>query len=197
MKALKHFHKDLVDILGYMVQVETAIGFWREQMKGLMGERRIAPSTPVPFGSGDPRQPDATYQYETTLEDLIAASEKEGINYIVHHRCILVLVVASWEDCHRRLIACECGIDKNDVKSDVFHDLNKYRQAILHAGGRLDSKPKALHLFRKGDEIVLSASQMDAIFRDLIDELNRIGREYYYIDPEFTFEKRLHGQQQA
>ena len=197
MKALKNFHQDLVDIFGYMVQVETAIGFWREKMKGLMGEGEIAPSTLVPFGAGDPRRPDATYQYETPIEDLIAASEKEGINYIIHHRCILVLVVASWDDCYRRRIACECGIEENDVKSDVVHDLNKYRQAILHAGGRLDSKSKVLRLFRKGDEVDLNTSQMGALFRELIDELNRIGREYYHTDPEFTFEKRLHGPQRA
>ena len=197
MKALKNFHQDLVDIYGYMVQVETAIGFWREKMKGLMGEGGIAPSTLVPFGAGDPRRPDATYQYETPMEDLIAASEKEGINYIVHHRCILVLVVASWEACYRRRIACECEIEEDDVKSDVFHDLNKYRHAILHAGGRLDSKLKVLRLFRKGDEVDLNTSQMGALFRDLIDELNRIGREYYHTDPEFTFEKRLHGPQRA
>ena len=191
MKALKHLYKDLFDIYGYMIEVKTAIGFWREKMKAL-GEGE-APSLPVSFGSGTPRRPDATYQHKTTIEDLIAASEKGGRNYIVHYRCILVLVVASWEDCYRRHIACECGTEKNDVKSDVFHDLNKYRQAILHAGGRLDSKPKAFHMFRKGEEVVLTYSHMHTIFKELRDELNRIGKEYYCADPKFTFEKRLHG----
>ncbi|MCY4519254.1 MAG: hypothetical protein OXC13_00575, partial [Caldilineaceae bacterium] len=44
-------------------------------------------------------------------------------------------------------------MDKNDVQSDVFHDLNKYRQAILHRSNRLGSKPKALPYFKEGDEV--------------------------------------------
>ena len=177
-----------------MIDLGTLPPFGGEQPADITGAGS-GDSTHVLYG--DPRRPDATYQYETPMEDLIAASEKEGINYIAHHRYILVLVVASWDDCYRRRIACECGIEENDVKSDVFHDLNKYRQAILHAGGRLDSKLKVLRLFRKGDEVDLNTSQMGALFRDLIDELNRIDREYYHTDPEFTFEKRLHGPQRA
>ena len=83
-------------------------------------------------------------------------------------------------------------MDKNDVQSDVFHDLNKYRQAILHRSNRLGSKPKALPYFKEGDEVSPTSDQIELIFRGLIDdELNRIGREYYHTDLGFRFDKRL------
>ncbi|MCY4521639.1 MAG: hypothetical protein OXC13_12780, partial [Caldilineaceae bacterium] len=155
MKALIEFHDDLVDIYGYTAQIETAISTWRDWMNQQVNNGGgTTLSNTLSFGNpGDPNLPDAKYQYRATLGDLISASGKSGRTSILHRRYILVLVVAAWEDGYRPLIARECNMDKNDVQSDVFHDLNKYRQAILHRSNRLGSKPKALPYFKEGDEV--------------------------------------------
>ena len=193
MKALKQLHNDLVDIYGYKLQVQAAIACWRKELERPLATGQTTPSHSLLFGPGDPNLPDAKFQYQATLGNLMAASDRSGINFIIHFRCILVLVVATWEDRCRELIARECNKAKNDIKSDVFHDLNKYRQGILHVDNRLDEKPKVLPYLNVGDEISLTSEQMDSIFRELINELNRLGREYYDTDPDFSFDKRLYG----
>ena len=191
MKELTHFHDEILDIYGYMVQVGAAIGKWQKLLSAQIASRQTTLRNTMFFGNSDPNTPGAKYQYKRTLRDLIDASSKTGITSVIHRRSVVVLVVASWEDRYRKRIADECGLAKNDVTSDVFHDLNRYRQAILHASGKLQKEPKALRFFRKGDEVALTDDQMDSIFRNLIDELNRIGTEIYGKNPRFSFDKQL------
>ena len=110
---------------------------------------------------------------------------------MIHRRSVIVVLVASWEDRFCKRIADECGIAKDDVTSDLFHDLNRYRQAILHASGKLREDAKLLRFFRREDRVALTEDQMDSIFRMIIDELNRIGTEFYDSNPGFDFDKRL------
>ena len=191
MKELANFHDELIDIYGYMVQVGAAIGQWHKILATQVNSRRTRPTNTMFFGSDDPSAPGAKYQYRRTFAELIEASAQKGITSNVHRRSVVVLVVASWEDRYRKRIAEECGVRKNTLTSDLFHDLNRYRQAILHAGGKLREEPKALRLFEKGDEVTLTNDQMDTIFREIIDELNRIGTELYGKNPRFSFDKQL------
>lgn len=191
MKELTDFHDEIIDIYGYMVQVGVAISQWNKMLRSQLTSPKTTPRNTMFFGKGAPNVPGAKYQYKRTFGELVAASEKDGITSIVHRRSVVVLVVASWEDRYRKRIADECGLVKNDVTSDLFHDLNRYRQAILHADGRLREKPKVLRFFRKGDRVALTGEQMDSIFRKLIDELNRIGTDFYGQDPRFDFDKQL------
>ena len=199
MKALIELHNELVSIYGYNVEVQTAIAFWNRKTTRLVNSGNgTTLSHTMFFGPGDPNLPDTKYQYRSTLRDLITASGKSGINSIRHRRYILVLVIAAWEDHYRERIACECNKKcKNEIESAVFGDLNKYRNAIVHKRGRLDATPKALRYFAKGDEISPTSDHIDSIFRDLIDELNRLGREYYNTDPELVFARRLNNAAQT
>lgn len=193
MKALIELHNELIGIYGYKVQVQAAIAAWNQLTTNIVeSENGTTRSHTMFFGQSSPEFPDAEYQYRETFGNLITASGKSGINSIRHHRYILVLVYASWEDHYRSRIACECNLVKDDVKSALFGDLNKYRRAILHARSRLASKPEVLPYFAKDDEISPTSDQMFAIFQDLIGELNRLGREYYDTDPELGFGRRLH-----
>ena len=146
----------------------------------------------VRFGRGDPDSPAAECQHQTTAKDFIAGTGSSGRISILHCRYILVLVVAAWEGGSRPRIARECNKDKNDVKSAVFGDLNKYRRAILHSRSRLTSKPEVLPYFAKDDEISPTSDQVLLIFQDLIGELNCLGRKYYATDPELVFGRKLH-----
>ena len=193
MNELSRFHGEIVDIYGYMVQVNMAILQWNAFLKARIPEGSTTPDNTIFFGKGDPNRPGAKYQYHARYGDLIDASGKRGITSIIHRRSIVVLLVASWEDGYRARIAKECGIGKNSLESDVFHDLNKYRQAILHAGGKLQVEPKEIDFFAKGDIVELTENHMDSIFRLVVHDLNRIGQAHYGTDFKFTFEKDLNG----
>ena len=188
---LSRFHDEVVDIYGYMVQVNMAIMQWKKLLNALISASSTTPDNTMFFGDGDPTRPGAKYQYQARYRQLIDASGERGLTSILHRRSVIVFLVASWEDNYRARIAKECGITKNELKSDVFHDLNKYRQAILHAGGKLRAAPKAIDFFGNGDTVELTNSQMDSIFRLVVHDLNRIGQVHYDADFAFTFDKAL------
>ena len=190
MKALIEFHNSLDALYGYYAEVETAIACWhRYKTRRLSGSG----TSDMLVGRGDSDLPNAEYQHQTTAGASIAGTGRSGRIPILHRRYILVLIVAAWEDGYRGPIARECNKKcKKEIESDVFHDLNKYRQGVLHASGRLDETPKVLSYFAKGDEVSPTSDQIDLVFQGLADELNRIGEKYYGQDPGLVFSRKLH-----
>ena len=194
MNALLGLHEELLAILGYEVQMSAALHQWRTFLKKLSkskGKHRGS-ERKLFFGSGDPNDSNASYRVVNTLSRLISASGKNGVNSAITRRSVIALVYSVWEDQYRQKIAEECGLsDKNDISSDVFHDLNKYRQAIMHAGGRLDREPTVIKFFGRGEQVSLTDDHMHKLFSILVEELNRIGKIYYKSDPALVFDKPL------
>ena len=190
MKALRAFHDNVVEIFGYLMQVHAALVFWRDFLNDRIRDGS-SPNRTIYFGNDDPSNPDPKYQYRRTFAELIKDMGRSGTTLIVLRQSVVVLLVASWEDHHRALIAGECGLERNDLKSDVFHDLNRYRQAILHGGGILREDAKKLQFFGRGQRVDLTAKHMGSIFHMVVEELNEFGVRHYGGNPEFTFDKSM------
>ena len=190
MKAITDLYEEFVSLYGYYLEVREAVRKWRDFLTTNMKYR----DKRLFFGPGDPNRPNATYQYVRTFAWLIDASDDNGINVSIHRRSVIAFSYALWEDQYRGRIAHECKLaNKNKIKSDVFYDLNKYRQAILHSGGRLAAEPKVIRFFNRGEEVLLTDDHMYELFSLLVGELNRLGREYYRQDPQFSLDRPLNG----
>ncbi|MYA85518.1 MAG: hypothetical protein F4Y12_08020 [Acidimicrobiaceae bacterium] len=197
MEELAGFRRELDDTYGYYAQVNAAIGFFRDDLDKKYGQL-LGPDSPVRFGVGDANRPDASYRHERTYSEVVADFSRHGRLQAVHIRSVIVLIVALWEDTYRCRIANELQLEnKNDLKSDVFHDLNRYRQGILHRYGTLGEEPKVLHYIRKGQEVLLTSDDMEQLFSTIVDELNKIGEEHYGQNPDFRFKMPLHGHPSA
>ena len=197
MEELAGFRRELDDTYGYYAQVNAAIGFFRDDLDKKYGQL-LGPDSPVRFGVGDPNRPDASYRHERTYSEVVADFSRHGRLQAVHLRSVIVLVVALWEDKYRGRIANELQLENRDVlKSDVFGDLNKYRNAILHAEATLREEPRVLPFFRKGQQILLTSEHMETVFSTIVDELNKIGEEHYGQNPDFRFKMPLHGHPSA
>ncbi len=189
MKALKEFHRELVEIYGYGVQVSTALTFWHQWLNKQLSSQTTTPGNEMFFGKSDPNDPDAFYVYRRTFGYLLAASKSDGDTSVIHRRNLVTLLYTSWEDRHRNRIAKEAGLDdKNNLGSDVFGDVRMYRHAIMHAGGRLGAEPRVFRFFGKGDRVTLTAGHIEVIFKAAIDDLNRIGEEFFGTNPRLNFE---------
>lgn len=193
MKALRECHGDVIDIYGYGVQVTLGLNLWREWLRELISSGKVRNlDLPVAFGQGHPKRPEAAYQYQRDFRYFLAVSDKDGTTQVIHRRSMVTLLCSAWEDRHRALIAKELGFKcKNELESDVFKDVNVYRRAIIHAGGKLRDEPKVFHFFRRGEVVSLTDDHIDTIFRRVVDELNRIGRDHYGADPQFNFDQPL------
>ena len=199
MRSLLELYSELNGIYGYDIQIRAALHHWQQHLRQIYENSnsgaRNGQDRRLFFGKGEPNKPNANYQYVRSFNELIAASEKNGFNATVHGRSVIVLTYSIWEERYRSMIAEECNLScKNDVESEVFYDLNKYRQAILHADGRLDRDASVIGIFRRGDLISPDEEQMHDLFSTLIDELNRIGLVYYGGFPGLVLDRPLNAQ---
>ena len=196
MDALTDFHRQLIDIYATSVEIEAGIirfSEWLGEQERAIVNRDYR-QKPVAVIRDDPNSPSTKYQFKKTLGHLQADSMENGLNIQFHRKGVIALTYAIWEDNYRGKIAAECRLKsrkKNDVRSDVFADLNKYRQAILHVDGRLDRDSEILNFFVKGDVVEFSEPQMHELFAQLVEELNRIGGEYYGANPGLTFDSPI------
>ena len=193
MSGLKRFHGELMSIFASSIETEMGFLLLVDWLGEALKDPRVETFFPVQLGKGDPRLSSTIYQYEKPLEELIRDSREGGQNVRLYRNGVIALTYALWEEEYRATIATECGLaSKNEVGSDVFQDLNKYRQAILHRGARLGREPTKMSFFAKGDIVSFTKDQMHDLFAQLIEELNRIGEEYYGQNPGFTLDKPLH-----
>ena len=193
MSGLKRFHGELMSIFASNVETEMGFLLLVQWLSGVLKDPRVEASFTVQLGKGDPHLTSTTYQYEKPLEELMRDSKEGGQNVRLYRNGVISLTYALWEENYREIIATECGLaSKDEVLSDVFQDLNKYRQAILHRGGRLDREPVKMGFFAKGDVVSFTKDQMEDLFAQLIKELNRLGEEYYGQNPGFTLDRPLH-----
>ena len=155
MQALFKMHEDILDMYAYHAETCSALHHWGEHLKRHIKDPKKA-NQKIFFGRSDPNVPDAKFQYSKTVDKAIADSIKNGAHESSLRRSVFALTYAIWEDQYRQQIAYECDLNnKNDIESDVFHDLNRYRQAVLHAGGRLVDTPKVIKFFKSpaGNEL--------------------------------------------
>ena len=180
MIGLRRFHDDLITIFSSSVETEMGFRLLVKWLRELESDPRVEPSFTVQIGKGDPHLISTKYHYEKPLEKLIRDSKEGGTNVRLHRNGVISLAYAIWEEEYRAIIVQECDLArKNEVESDVFQDLNKYRQAILHRGARLGREPTAMCFFAKGDLVSFTEDQMHELFARLIEELNGIGETYY------------------
>ena len=196
MEALKELYERLIDLYAYNVDMDLALDCWRKFLETELMQGGTTPDNFIFFShAGEPNQPGATYQVSRRLRSVIDNAKEDGRNVRFHRNAVVVLAYALWEDEYRGRIAEECKFTgrkaKNNIKSDVFRDLNRCRQAILHVSGRLDTGLLALRLFRTGDAVSFRSDQMYELFAALVRELNRIGEVYYEKNPEFIFDRTL------
>ena len=191
MQAILGFYHRLTDLYEFQVETEMAIRLWAERLGNMATTGRSTLDNRMFFGKDDPNSPDALYHAVRTYRDLIHDAGEGGRNLRLHRNGVIAIAYSLWEDSSRGAMASECNLSKNAIKSDVFQDLNKYRQAILHVDGKLDRKPKVMKFFKVGEVVSFTQGQMDHLFADLISELNRLGKTYYDQDPGLSLDKSM------
>ena len=191
MNAIVALYHRLTDLYEFQVETAAAIRLWSNRLREITGTGNTSLDNRMFFGKDDPNSPDALYQAVRTHRDLIHDASEGGRNLRLHRNGAVTSAYALWEDQYRAAIASECNLPKNAIESDVFQDLNKYRQAILHVDGKLDRRPKVMKFFKVGEVVSFTRDQMDSLFAELISELNRLGKTYYGQDPGLSLDKHL------
>lgn len=104
--------------------------------------------------------------------ELEAAADPHGQTPVTLAQQWIVSTYHRWDDVHRPHMAKLCGVQLNNVTSDVFGDLRRFRNDIIHhkgvASADLPPKTVVLRWFRVGDVIDCN----DEHFAELMTKLS-------------------------
>ena len=152
MQAVLELYDEFIDLYSYAVEISGALHKWVEFVQNIMDSIEVmTPDSLFYVWRGDRDCSGELYNYVRTVKEIIDASEEGGRNIRLHRNAVVALAYSLWEDEYRQRIATECGLgSRNDVKSDVFQDLNMYRQAVLHVGGPIGQRPYGPSFFSEG-----------------------------------------------
>ena len=143
------------------------------------------------YGAGPPNNPGSKFHHATTAKQLLGRTAPDGENIKKLYMSIIVYAYMYWEDGIREKFAKSIGHIKNGIKSDVFADLGKYRNAIAHNNGILRKKTLALTFVEVSLPVHLTEQQLKELFSILIEELNNLAKEYCSIETKFQLEHSL------
>jgi hypothetical protein len=110
--------------------------------------------------------------HRSTQGDFKRRTAPGGLDTRFLSQMLVALLYGAWEDRYRESIASSIGHSKkNALRSDLFQDINKLRQAILHNQGKATQdveNAKIIRWFRRGEEIFISHERA----QQLLDEID-------------------------
>ena len=131
----------------------------------------------------DPALPDVIHQRVIRADEFITANSEAGFNEQQVCWSIIVFIFAYWDEKIRPEIATIRGVEKDEVKINVFGDLRVLRRMIVHNGGVLGAadhaKLKVLNGICQADaKISLTHDQMHKIFVAIKSAIGSLILEY-------------------
>lgn len=138
----------------------------------------------------DPNDDGSKYVHLSTLGESATRCANGGQNRIILARSIIVVAYSLWEHETRKILEDSLGLPRNNIQSPVFGDLNKYRQAIVHVGGRLDKATEIFKFIEVGEGVVLTSDQLVTLLETLFEEVKRLSFELCGFDINYEFIKR-------
>jgi hypothetical protein len=192
---------ELPILRGFIDFVNLQVGVYCDCLSGFQGNkvrierqaarvlhpasRRIENGQPVIVWASveDPARPDVIHHRTFRADDFVAVNSEAGFNERQTCWSIIVFVYAYWDEETRWQIAKIRGVEKDEVRVDVFGDLRLLRRSIIHDGGVLKAsdhvKLKVLsNLFQPGTLISPTHDEMHKIFVAIKSAIGDLILEY-------------------
>ena len=110
--------------------------------------------------------------HRSTQGDFKRRTAPGGLDARYLSQMLIAFLYGAWEDRYRERVASSLGhLNKNGLKSDLFQDINKLRQAILHNQGKATEgveKAKVIHWFRGDEDVFITRERA----KQLLDEID-------------------------
>ena len=129
------------------------------------------------YGDGDPNLPGTKVLIKGTQGAVKVRNTKNGPNAAFLARMLIVAVYQLWDEHYRAQFAAVAGKDASAVKSDLFGDLRRYRQSVVHnrsAAISDVSKNHVLTWFTPGQVISPTVAQMQALIGLIATEVEAL-----------------------
>lgn len=172
----------LHDLYGFYTDMTQGFKFYREHLlKSLLlqsgGLSSI--SSDVIVSNSTPDDPNALILNESSINDICERNQAEGANFARARDHVLTMIMEHWNHDIRHAIANLLGYKNSDeVNADIFGDVNKIRNDILHSRGKANKSTKGIIVkFQEGDRIVVTQEIFDTIFTEIFNYFNKLSLE--------------------
>lgn len=184
----------LHDIYGFFVDTTLSYSYFlkeiqfqqvrsAKQLKTTVGKLDRATMT---YANGDPTDPDLVILHECTQKELKSRNMENGQNTNYVAQFSIAMIYEYWENQYRGQFADAVGIEKNNLKSDVFGDIRLIRHDILHFRGtaskKNSGKTKILKWFDEGEAIFITKSMFEVIVVEIFKYINLYFMSHYKTD---------------
>ena len=129
------------------------------------------------YTTGAPTDPTAIITHECTQGELKDRLKKGGLNENLVGQFCIVMAYEYWEQI-RGDIADILQVKRDDIKSDIFGDIRRFRHDIVHNIGMATSghseKTVILKWFKDGVPIIIDNKNLDTIIGEIINYFNHL-----------------------
>jgi hypothetical protein len=115
------------------------------------------------FGHGPPTDPSNVMYHKCTQLEYKERNAPNGMNSKLIGRYCIVLLYESWESEYRSRFAQAIGINKDEIKNDLFGELRCLRRAVIHHQGRGTKDCESLKILppvKENEEVNVSAEDL-------------------------------------
>lgn len=177
MTVLKEFELKVDECYGIYLDATIAFSLLKAKFELLNPD----PSKFIHIGKGDPNLSETYSLHSIQISTFLSRNSIDGLNYIIIGNLCLVMIYQLWEDHYRQKLAQEVKLEKNDIASDLFHEINKIRQAIVHNNGLRTKKLDSLSIlsFLSKDKVEFDEEQFEMLINEVKKEIKRLEVKYY------------------
>jgi hypothetical protein len=172
---LQEYQTEIEKMVGTMVRVCTSLHGQRAKLLGLASNAGIPLNTTLNECSFCDNS--SVPVHSETIESHLEKLEDGGFDELAIGNMSIAYIYALWEDKYREEFAKSKSLEKNDIKSEVFYELNKYRQAIVHnqSKGTTDTgKLKILPPVARGATVRICRLSFEVIVGKIKQEISNI-----------------------
>jgi hypothetical protein len=136
MKSIDECYMEIDDIIGYFCSTCFSFALARKEFNNLLQSHGTPPKgcqtmeqlDAVPFSF----KGDECIYHKTTVGEYKKRIQKDGIDTKILANNAFVVIYHIGEDKYRKIIAHECGLEKDEIKHYVFGELRHIRCSIVH-----------------------------------------------------------------
>ena len=174
-QIVDEFGRSLDDIYGLFINVGLAYLHINDRLGQIIPNS--SDDNTIHFGNGDPNDPSAKIHLSVNIREFKNNIKPGGRDSILITNLCIVSIYQLWEDHYREKIAKAKGLKKSELKSDIFGDLNRIRQAIIHHNNKKISefsKIKILNYMKEREQVFFKREEFDELIVKIKGELKKL-----------------------
>jgi hypothetical protein len=138
-------------------------------------------NVPIVYGKGPPGHSGTYILHVCTQKKYKERNDKNGKNFILLANLCVMELYQYWEDHYRTIISQKIGIERSELKANIFGDIRLLRNSIVHHQSTAlpeIEKCKILSWFKTNEKIIIFPDMFEEIIYQVKIEIDSLLKKY-------------------